>query len=71
MISQAIEFAAGAHRGQYRKGSKIPYNIHPLNVGKILIEHGCFDEVVIAGILHDTVEDTPVTLDNIRARVWL
>ena len=71
MIFQAIEFAAGAHRGQYRKGSKIPYIIHPLNVGKILIEHGCSDEVVIAGILHDTVEDTPVTLDNIRQEFGL
>ena len=71
MIFQAIEFAAGAHRGQYRKGSKIPYIIHPLNVGKILIEHVCSDEVVIAGILHDTVEDTPVTLDNIRQEFGL
>jgi (p)ppGpp synthase/HD superfamily hydrolase len=66
MIFRAIEFAARAHSGQYRKGTKIPYIVHPLGVAKILIEYGCPDHVVIAGILHDTVEDTPVTLDEIK-----
>ena len=66
MIFQAIEFAAKAHSGQFRKGTKIPYIVHPLGVAKILIEHDCPEEVVVAGILHDTVEDTPITIDNIR-----
>ena len=66
MIFKAIEFAVRAHCGQYRKGTKIPYIVHPLGVAKILIEYGCPDHVVIAGILHDTVEDTPVTLDEIK-----
>ena len=65
-IFKAIEFAAKAHAGHFRKGSKIPYILHPLGVAKILIEHGCSDEQVIAGLLHDTLEDTPVTLNQIR-----
>ena len=66
MIFKAIEFAARAHSGQYRKGTKIPYIVHPLGVAKLLIEHGCPDHIVIAGILHDTTEDTPVTLEQIK-----
>jgi (p)ppGpp synthase/HD superfamily hydrolase len=66
MIFKAIEFAARAHAGQYRKGTNIPYLVHPLGVAKILIEHSCPDHIVIAGILHDTIEDTPVTLDEIK-----
>ena len=66
MIFRAIEFAARAHRDHYRKGTRIPYIVHPLNVAKILIECGCTEEVVAAGILHDTTEDTPVTLEEIR-----
>jgi (p)ppGpp synthase/HD superfamily hydrolase len=66
MIFRAIEFATKAHAGQYRKGTKIPYIIHPLAVAKILIEYGGPEHVVIAGILHDTIEDTPVTADQIK-----
>ena len=64
---EAIEFATRAHANQCRKGTKIPYIIHPLQVAKILIESDCPNHVVIAGILHDTVEDTPVTLNDIRS----
>jgi len=66
MIFDAIEFAAKAHSGQFRKGTKIPYIVHPLGVAKILIEHDCPEEIVVAGILHDTVEDSTVTIDDIR-----
>jgi (p)ppGpp synthase/HD superfamily hydrolase len=65
MIFQAIEYAARAHRYHYRKGTRIPYIVHPLNVAKILIEYGCAEEIVVAGILHDTTEDTPVILGDI------
>jgi (p)ppGpp synthase/HD superfamily hydrolase len=67
-LFDAIEFAARAHRGQYRKGTGIPYLIHPLNVARTLIEAGCEEDVVVAGLLHDTVEDTPVTLADIRTQ---
>jgi (p)ppGpp synthase/HD superfamily hydrolase len=66
MLFKAIEFATKAHAGQFRKGSRVPYIIHPLQVGKILIESNCDEEIVIAGILHDTVEDTPVELIDIE-----
>ncbi len=66
MLFKAIEFAAKAHTGQFRKGSRVPYIIHPLQVGKILIESDCEEEIIIAGILHDTVEDTPVELIDIE-----
>jgi len=64
----AIEFAAKAHGGQYRKRTQLPYILHPLNVTRILIECGASPEVIIAGVLHDVVEDTAVTLPEIRAQ---
>jgi (p)ppGpp synthase/HD superfamily hydrolase len=64
---RAIEFATKAHSGQLRKGTGLPYIIHPLNVAKILIESDCSETEVVAGILHDTVEDTPATLNEIRS----
>lgn len=66
MIFDAIEFAAKAHRNQFRKGTQIPYLIHPMRVAKILIESECPEEVIVAGLLHDTIEDTPVTMTEIR-----
>ena len=67
-IEEAIEVAAEAHHGQYRKGTRTPYITHPYAVGLILLEAGCPEIVIIAGILHDTVEDTDLTLDSIRER---
>jgi len=63
-----VAFAAAAHHGQYRKGTRIPYLIHPLRVARELIEIGSAREVVIAGLLHDTVEDAGVSLGAIRRR---
>ena len=65
---EAIEFATRAHAGQFRKGTRIPYILHPLRVGTLLIEVDSDDPIVIAGILHDTVEDTPATLAEIALR---
>ena len=67
-IEDAIEVAAEAHQGQYRKGTRTPYITHPYAVGLILMEAGCPEAVIIAGILHDTVEDTDMTLEFIRER---
>lgn len=67
MLFDAIEFATRAHAGQYRKASRLPYIYHPLAVARSLLELGCAEEVVVAALLHDTVEDTPVTLDEVRA----
>ena len=65
MIDLAIEIAVRAHQNQVRKGTNIPYITHPIAVGIILAKEGCPDEIITAGILHDTVEDTSITLDNI------
>lgn len=60
-VNLAIEFAAKAHDQQYRKGTKIPYITHPFMVGSLLQQTSCREEVMIAGYLHDTLEDTEVT----------
>ncbi len=64
-LLHAIEFAEDAHTGQKRKSGE-PYIIHPLAVAGILCEWGMDIDTVIAGVLHDTVEDTPVTLEQIE-----
>ncbi|MEI6764514.1 MAG: HD domain-containing protein [Bacteroidota bacterium] len=66
IVFRAIEFSARAHRGQYRKGTRLPYFSHPMNAASILIRAGATDEMVAAAILHDTVEDTPVTIMEIK-----
>ena len=66
MMDLAIEVALKAHQNQVRKGTDIPYITHPLAVGIILAKAGCSDDVIIAGILHDTIEDTSITLDSLR-----
>lgn len=67
-IDRAIKFAARAHNGQFRKGSDIPYISHPLAIALLLQEAGATTEQIIAGILHDTVEDTDVTLKEIEEK---
>lgn len=66
---KAKEFAEKAHRGQIRKSSqtKTPYIEHPIRVAETLKLAGFSDEVVMAGYLHDTIEDTWVTAEDIEA----
>jgi (p)ppGpp synthase/HD superfamily hydrolase len=66
MVNRAIEVAAKAHRNQVRKGTDIPYIAHPYAVGLMLARSGCSDDVVAAGILHDTIEDTELTEEDLR-----
>lgn len=68
MINEAIMFATKAHEGQVRKVSESAFIIHPLAVGCLLADAGESEAVVAAGMLHDTVEDTDVTLDDIRTK---
>ena len=56
-INHALAFAAKHHDRQVRKGTRLPYITHPANVAIILCRYGRDDETVIAGILHDVVED--------------
>src|SRR4051795_7038673 len=56
-INHALAFAAKHHDRQVRKGTRLPYLTHPANVAIILTRYGCDDDTVVAGILHDVIED--------------
>jgi (p)ppGpp synthase/HD superfamily hydrolase len=64
----ALAFAARAHRNQLRKGTDIPYIAHPAAVSVILLRHGFGEDLAVAGLLHDVVEDCDVTLAELEAR---
>ncbi len=57
MINRAIVFATNAHAGQYRKGPKRPYIVHPVEVGDIVASMTLDEEIRCAAVLHDTIED--------------
>ena len=63
----ALTFAARAHRDQKRKGSDVPYIVHPVHVSVILLRYGFSEDVAIGGLLHDVVEDQDVALSEIEA----
>jgi len=67
MYYQAIKIALQSHKDQVRKLGKDPYVIHPLEVGYILSENGADQDTVIAGILHDVIEDTDITYDTLKS----
>lgn len=56
-INHALAFAAKHHDRQVRKGTRLPYLTHPANVAIILTRYGSDEPTVVAGILHDVVED--------------
>jgi (p)ppGpp synthase/HD superfamily hydrolase len=58
-VDRALIIAALAHQSKLRKGTEIPYIMHPFHVGLILQRYGYPEEVVVAGFLHDVVEDMP------------
>jgi (p)ppGpp synthase/HD superfamily hydrolase len=68
LIHEAIIFASKKHAGQFRKGTDIPYISHPMEVMQILTESRCPVKVIIAGILHDTLEDTGTSPAEILER---
>lgn len=57
VINHALAFAAKHHDRQVRKGTKLPYLTHPANVALILARYGRDNDTVVAGILHDVIED--------------
>lgn len=66
VLGKAYVLAEMSHRGQFRKSGE-PYITHPLAVTLILAELGAETTTLTASLLHDTVEDTDVTLDQVRA----
>ena len=64
-IQQAVAKASAAHSGVVRKSGE-PYIFHPYIVAYLLAKSGMDDDCVIAGLLHDTVEDTSMTVEEIE-----
>ena len=67
LLQRAYVFSAKVHEGQERLSGE-PYLVHPLEVASILVDLRMDDVTVAAGLLHDTIEDTLTTLDEIRRR---
>ena len=65
VIERAFQFALSSHGEQLRKSGE-PYIIHPIAVAKLLIGFGMDCQSVVAALLHDVVEDTPVTSEEVR-----
>ena len=66
-IEQAIALAVRAHESQVRKGDgRLPYIVHPVTVALILSRYTSDEDTIIAGLLHDTIEDTLVTAEEIE-----
>ena len=68
-IEHAYQVAAEAHKEQKRKSGE-PYITHPVAAACILVELGMDTPCVVAGLLHDVVEDTDITLEEITKNVW-
>lgn len=66
MMNKAIQFATQAHGNQTRKWSDLPYITHPIAVSEIVRSVPHTEEMLVAAVLHDVVEDTDVTLDQVR-----
>ena len=68
ILEEAIIYATILHQGKVRKFTNNPYILHPLEVAQILSNMTDDEEVITAGILHDIVEDTDGTLEEIEKR---
>ena len=64
-ITEAYRYAEKAHDGQMRQSGE-PYITHPIAVAQILVELGMDTETICAGLLHDVVEDTSSTIEEIK-----
>ena len=67
ILEHAVAVASQAHHGSYRKGSKQPYLLHVLEAATVAATMTCDEEILAAAVLHDTVEDTPMTQEEIEA----
>lgn len=60
IIKEALYFSAKSHEGQYRKGGKVPYIVHPVLVAGLVSEYSKDEEIISAALLHDVMEDCEV-----------
>ena len=67
MIDKAVAFATRAHEGQFRKGTKRPYIVHPVEVGDIVSSMTEDEEIISAAVLHDTIEDCAGITEEVLA----
>lgn len=67
LLDRAVVFAVRAHAGTERRGKGFPYIVHPLEAVGIVATMTSDQELLSAAVLHDTVEDTDITLEQIRA----
>lgn len=65
IVNQAVRYAANAHCEQFRKYTHEPYITHPIAVAKLVQSVTCDENMIAAAVLHDTVEDTGVTMEDI------
>ena len=68
LVSEAINYAVKAHDGMRRKKSDLPYIIHPLEAAVIVGTMTDDQEVIAAAVLHDVVEDTNISIEEIEER---
>jgi hypothetical protein len=68
VTTAALKWAATLHRDQRRAVDFAPFILHPLEVAALLSGRGYDDEVIAAGLLHDVIEDTNITLDELHDR---
>ena len=65
LMDRAIVFATRAHSGTYRKGTSIPYIVHPIEFAAIVSTMTADPDMIAAAVLHDVVEDTDATVEEI------
>ena len=74
MIRKAARFSAKAHEGMMRKGTCIPYSLHPQEAAVIVSGLTSDPEIISAALLHDVIEDAGVTYEELEAepalRIW-
>lgn len=66
LLNKAVVFATNAHAGQFRKSTDIPYILHPLEAASIVGTMTTDDEILAAAVLHDVVEDTNTTVEQVK-----
>ncbi len=66
LLERATRMAVLGHATQKRKGEDLPYITHPIRVALLLAQHGFSEEVIAAGLVHDILEDTPITESELR-----
>lgn len=67
ILDQALVLAINAHKGQFRKGTQIPYILHPIEAAAIVGTMTTDEEIIAAAALHDVLEDTETTIEEVIA----